>query len=226
MLIENTVQNSAQKFLENYYQGIFSKKRIFSQTEVRVKNKYGGKRADGLLVFKHWLWGTYVVSMEAKSSKTLPAMKPKFDAWFFIRNCLTSGLIICILSGSFFFFYKLEDTFLSIILPFNAFLIGTLIYGILTFTNYSHKVVPVVKQVFQYPANEKWLAFSRDSLDKMGETEFKHLRKICKARGVGILEVIKKDKTKILLKPTFRSNWGRGFLYFYGKEKEIKKAIH
>ena len=224
-LLESTVQNSAQAFLAKRYGGLIGRRKLFSKTEVRTKQKYGGKRADGLLAYKHWLFGTYVVSMEAKSYKTLPAMKPKFDAWFFLKNCFQAGFIICIVSGAFFAFYKLEDILLQIVIPMNAFLIGTLLYGVLTFTNYSNKIVSVVKQVGQYPANEQWLAFSVDSLDKMGKQEVRHLRKICKARGIGILEVKAKGKVKIQIKPKMKSNYGRGFLHFYSKEKEIRGLI-
>lgn len=224
-LLESTVQNSAQAFLAKRYGGLTGSRKLFSKTEVRTKQKYGGKRADGLLAYKHWLFGTYVISMEAKSYKTLPAMKPKFDAWFFLKNCFQAGLVICIVSGAFFAFYKMDDLFLQIIIPANAFLIGTLLYGILTFTNYSNKIVSVVKQVNQYPANEKWLAFSVDSLDKMGKREVRHLRKICKARGIGILEVKAKNKVKIRIKPKMQFNYGKGFLRYYSKEKEIRGLI-
>jgi hypothetical protein len=212
-LLESTVQNSAQAFLAKRYGGLIGRRKLFSKTEVRTKQKYGGKRADGLLAYKHWLFGTYVVSMEAKSYKTLPAMKPKFDAWFFLKNCFQAGFVICIVSGAFFALYKTDDALLQIIIPMNAFLVGTLLYGILTFTNYSNKIVSVVKQVSQYPANEQWLAF-------------RHLLKICKARGIGILEVKAKGKVKIKIKPKMKSNFGKGFLHFYSKEKEIRGLIH
>lgn len=224
-LSELTVQHSAQRFLERKYSGLTGRRRLFSETEVRTKREYGGKRADGLLAFNHWLFGTFVVSMEAKSAKTLPALKPKFDAWFFIKNCLKAGMVICIVSGSFFALYKAEDPFMQYMIPVNAFLVGTLLYGVLTFTNYSNKMVKVVSQIRQYPANEQWLAFSTDSFDRMNKEERRHLLKICRARGIGILEVRKKDKVKVNLKPRFQSNFGRGFLYFYSKENEIKDLI-
>jgi len=225
MLLETTVQNSAQAFLAKRYSGLTGNRKLFSKTEVRTKKQYGGKRADGLLAYKHWLFGTYVVSMEAKSYKTLPAMKPKFDAWFFLKNCFQAGLVICIVSGAFFAFYKTEDPLLAYLIPMNAFLVGTLLYGVLTFTNYSNKIVSVIKQVKQYPANEQWLAFSADSLNKMSKQEVRHLRKICKARGIGILKVKAKNKVKIDIKPKMQFNYGRGFLYYYSKEKEIRKMI-
>lgn len=224
-LAETTVQNTAVDFLKNYYGGLFNGRKLFAQTEVRTKQKYGGKRADGLLAFKHWLTGDYVISMEAKSWKTLPAMRPKFDAWFFIKNCLKGGLAVCIISGAFFAIFKQSDPFYQYIIPMNAFLVGTLLYGVLTFTNYSHKTVSVVRQVRQYPANRQWLAFSTDSLDKMGKQEVRHLRRICRARGIGILEVKKKGQARVLVRAKFQSNWGKGFLGFYSREGEIKKVI-
>lgn len=224
-LLESTVQNTALKFLSAHYGGLTGRRKMYAKTEVRVKRKYGSKRADGLLVYKHWLWGIYVVSMEAKSFKTLPAMKPKFDALFFLKNCVKAGAVICIVSGGAFALYKQDSGLMQYMIPMNAFLVGTLLYGVLTFTNYSHKIVSVVRQVMQYPANEQWLAFSTDSLQKMGSRDLRHLRKICKARGIGILEVDGKRNVNILCDTKFKSNWGKGFLHFYSKEQEIRKAL-
>ena len=71
---------------------------FFAKEEVRTKKEYGAKRADGLLVFRHWLWGQYVVSMEAKSYKTMPALKPRLDPYKLMWNSLKVGGAICLLS--------------------------------------------------------------------------------------------------------------------------------
>ncbi|MDF1868103.1 MAG: hypothetical protein P1U70_25005, partial [Saprospiraceae bacterium] len=64
-LNEITVQVHAQAFLEKRYRRKAQKGKLYSQLEARTKKKYGGKRADGLIAFKHWILGTYVISMEA-----------------------------------------------------------------------------------------------------------------------------------------------------------------
>ncbi|MGB1120963.1 MAG: hypothetical protein ACPG3Z_03135, partial [Saprospiraceae bacterium] len=76
-LIERTVQETAQKYLEKYYKRKAKKGRMFSKVEVRTRKEYGGFRADGFLAFKkRWTGKLYVVSMEAKSYKTLKAIQP------------------------------------------------------------------------------------------------------------------------------------------------------
>ena len=42
-LLESTVQNSAQAFLAKRYGGLIGRRKLFSKTEVRTKQKYGGK---------------------------------------------------------------------------------------------------------------------------------------------------------------------------------------
>lgn len=224
-LSEVTVQVHAQEFLEKRFRKKARKGKLFSQLEVRTKKDYGNKRADGLLAFKHWLLGTYVVSMEAKSSKTLPAIKPKRDVWLLVWNSFKAGLLISILTGAFFAFFKLDDGLLQILLPINVLGIGALTYGFLTKDHFSHKTVSVVKQIGQYPANEQWLAFSQDSLNAISLDKTKSLRTICKYRGIGILVVKPRGKVEIFLKAKYKSKWFGHFLKYYSVEKEIRKQI-
>lgn len=224
-LAETTVQVAALDFLEKKYKKKARRNRIFAQTEVRTRKKYGGKRADGLLVFRNWWWGTYVISLEAKSFKTLPAMKPKRDNRLYILNSIRAGLIICILTGAFFALYKMEDGFLQFLLPINAFGIGGLLYAYLTRKHFGHKTVDVIKQVRQYPGNEKWLAFSQDSLNAISVEKLKNLEIICKHQGIGILVVKNKNKVEELVRAKYHTKWFRDHLVYYSIEKDIRKAI-
>lgn len=224
-LAEITVQKVALEYLRKRYKRRMWFRKIYAQIEVRTKKEFGNKRADGLLAFKHWLLGTYVVSMEAKSFKTLPAMKPYRDDWQFVRNCLWAGLVICILSGAFFWGYHVNDGLWQFLLPFNAFLGGAIIYGIVTFKHFTHKRVDVIDQLQQYPANEQWLAFSQDSIDSLAYVKVKKLKSMARHQRIGILVVKNKKEVKLLVKPKFQWRWGKDFLYFYSKEKEIRKTI-
>ena len=109
LILERTVQNKAQEFLEKKYRRKAKGKRIFSKTEMPTKKKYGSKRADGFLAFRHFFWGNYVVSVEAKSQKTLPAMRPYRDEFIMVKNCLTMGFYCCLGSGAFFALFKMDD---------------------------------------------------------------------------------------------------------------------
>ena len=224
-LSEKVVQDTAQAFLYNRYRKKARKGLVFSRTEVRTRQKFGGKRADGLLAFQHYFWGTYVISMEAKSFKTLSAIKPKRDDNLLLWNSIKAGLKFCVLSGMFFSLYRMDDGFLQFILPLNMFVCGALIYGFFTLHSYRHKTVQVIRQLAQYPANERWLAFSKDSLDLLQEDKLNALDKICKFKGIGIVVVSKKGKAKVRRSASMQWKWFGDFLSYYSHEKHIREAI-
>lgn len=224
-MLESTVQEVALIFLKKYYQYYSFNKKFFAETEVRTKKKYGSKRADGIIVFRHWLFGTYVVSMEAKSYKTLPAMKPKRDNALFLYNTFIAGLSISILSGAFFSSFKMNDGFWQIILPLNVFVLGALAYAFFTSKSFKHKIIDVVAQVKQYPAHVKWLAFSQDSLSALPIEKVKNMERICRVHGIGIVVVKNKSRVEVLVKPKFKFNFWRDNVRFYSKEKDIHAAL-
>jgi hypothetical protein len=224
-LSEKIVQETAQAFLYHRYRKKARGGRIFSKLEARTRQKYGGKRADGLLAFQHWLFGPYAVSMEAKSFRTLLAMKPKRNDNLLIWNSFKAGLICCILSGMFFAFYKLDDGFLQILLPVNTLVCTGIIYGFFTSNSYRHKTVNVIKQLAQYPANERWLAFSKDSMRSLTKDQRKKLDKICKYQGIGIVIVSAKGKAAIHRSASMRWKWFGDFIKYYSNERKIREAI-
>ena len=223
--IERTVQRLAQDFLEKRYRPRARKKRIFSEIEVRTKPNYGGKRADGLLAFRHWLINRpYVVSMEAKSFKTLPAMQPKLNKALYLWNCLRAGFIILLLTGGGLIYLNGIDQ-VDLSFPVGIVLAGGVSYGLLTRNSFSHRDVDVIKQVKQYPANEYWLSFSDDSLESLSHDQHNNLMRICKTQGIGILEVQSGGDVKILNRP--RKNWRffGDYVRYYSLEKEIRSVI-
>ncbi len=224
-LIEATVQDIAQKHLEKRYKPKAKKGKLFSKIEVRTKKEKGGKRADGLLAFKRWLLGVYVVSMEAKSYKTLPAMKPYRDDRLWLLNSLWAGLLVCIFTGGFYALFKMSDGMWQFLIPLNMFILGVVLYGYFTRKSYRHKVVDVVNQVGQYPANEQWLAFSMDSLASISLNKRKNLETICRFRGIGILIVHNKSRVEELVQPKMRFKWRKDFLVDYSIESEIRQKI-
>jgi hypothetical protein len=224
-LSEKIVQDTAQEFLYSWYRKKARKGLVFSRTEVRTRQKFGGKRADGLLAFQHYFWGTYVISMEAKSFKTLSSMKPRRDDNLLLWNSFKAGLKFCVLSGMFFMLYRMDDGFLQFILPLNMLVCGAIIYGFFTLNSYRHKTVSVIRQLAQYPANERWLAFSKDSLDLLEKDKLKALDKICKFKGIGIIIVSKKGKAKVRRSASMQWKWFGDFLSYYSHEKRIRKAI-
>ena len=224
-LSEKVVQDTAQAFLYHRYRKKARKGRMFSRTEVRTRQKFGGKRADGLLAFQHYLWGTYVISMEAKSFKTLSTIKPRRDDNLLLWNSFKAGLKFSDLSGMFFALYRMDDGFLQFILPLNMLVCGAIIYGFFTSNSYRHKKVRVIKQLDQYPANERWLAFSKDSLVLLQKDKLRMLDKICKYKGIGIIVVSEKGRAEVRRSSSMQWKWFGDFLSYYSYEKRIREVI-
>ncbi len=224
-LTEQRVQEAAQIFLEKRYRRKARGGRLFSKMEVRTRKKYGNKRADGLLAFRHSFWGTYVVSMEAKSHKTIGAMKPYLDHGSWILGSLKAGLYTCILSGAFYALFKIHDGFVQYLLPLNIFAIGAILYALFTFGSNRHQMMDVIEQVRQYPANDQWLAFSKDSMQSLSKKKQKLLKAVCKNEGVGVLIVGKNNRVKVWLKPKRRWKWLSDYLKYYSLEKKIRQVI-
>lgn len=228
-LIERTVQEKAQKYLENYYQIKHNPKKIFSQLEARTKKQYGGKRADGLLAFAKSKKKAYVVSMEAKSHKTLPALKPYRVNKLWIRESIWWGVLSCLASGSMFMWWNgtsigitgLENFFIPLI----PFFIGFTAHLLLMKNSYKFQEMKVVHQVFQYPGNEQWLSLSQDALERIDPKLQKNLTKICEARGIGVLIVNEQLQVALVAKPEKRNKFLKDFLIYYSKEIDIRKYL-
>ncbi len=188
MLSEKFVQKKALSFLKRRYR-LRSRSRISARMEVNTLLKYGRKRADGLLTFKHILWGSYVVSMEAKSQKTLSAIRPASAKNIQRQNSIKMGFYLVLITGSLLTIYKIEDGFWQYLIPFLIFVFGTAIYYRLTQNSTRHQQAAVFKQLGQYPANEQWIAVSKDALKALPVKKKKAFLAICKRKGVGLIIV-------------------------------------
>lgn len=225
MLSERKVQVAAQELLRRRYEGRSWGKRIFSQLEVKTKRKYGGKRADGLLVFRHLLWGEFVVSMEAKSFKTLDAIRPYKDHGSLILGSLKWGMYACLASGAAIAVVRHEAFFYKFWFPLMVFLGAGLLYAFFTRNHISHQISNVIEQIRQYPADHQWLAISQDSLDRLSKKKRHLLKWTCKYQGIGIIVVNKRERAKVWVLPKWNWNWFRGYLHYYSKEEKIRKVI-
>jgi hypothetical protein len=223
--IERTVQLVAVDYLERRYRRRARRGRVYSDIEVRTRKEHGGNRADGLLAFRHWLWGTYVVSMEAKSYKTIPAMRPKVSPLLFFWNSLRAGIVVAIISGALFLSGQVKSTASPFALPVGVMLIGSIAYGVMTRKSFSHRKAEVIDQVQRYPANEQWLAFSEDSLQDLSPQKYNNLKKLARSHGIGILIVKPGHKVDIWLRPGKKRKWIGDFLKFYSVEEDVRKFL-
>lgn len=225
-LIERTVQEAAQKYLEKYYKRKAKKGRMFSKVEVRTRKEYGGFRADGFLAFKkRWTGELYVVSMEAKSYKTLKAIQPYRDPKLWRNNSLWAGFLFSVGTGGIFALIGFSNPIEGLMFFFGMWFLGYIIYKFITRNSFQHKNIPVLEQVEQYPANEKWISISEDSfedIDKKGQDAF---LKVCKSRGYGLIMVDSKRKNHRYYRPKKHYRpWG-SYIKYYSLEDEIRKYL-
>ncbi len=222
-LLEITVQKAAQEYLEGYYKWRARRNKLWSKIEVRTKKEYGGKRADGLLAYRKRLLGSwYVVSMEAKSYKTLDAITPRRDNWTWFKNSAYYGSLITFGSGAFFFYQQMETTQSALIYILGLWVGVILITAILTRNAFFNKTMPVYSQILQYPANEQWVSISEDSYEMIPKKLRKSFVKVLKARGIGLVIVNRKKFVSRIHKPQKRRKLLGNFLKYYSLEKEIK----
>ena len=188
MLSEKYVQHKALHFLRRRYQRR-ARSRVLAQKEVTTLPKYGRKRADGLLRFKHLIWGDYVVSMEAKCQKTLAAIRPASAKNIRRYYSLRVGLALVLASGSLLTIYKMDDGFWQFLIPVLIFLTGYQLNHWLTRNTIKYQKAAVFKQLGQYPANEQWVAVPKDALKALPKDKRKAFYAICRRRGVGLVVV-------------------------------------
>ncbi len=224
-LAESTVQKRALNHLERRYRWWARGGKIFADTEVRTRPEHGGKRADGLIVYHHWLWGLTVVSLEAKSLKTLPAIRPFRNWWRWLVNSLLAGLLICLASGAFLAFVRFDDGAWQYYYPAGAFALGTILYGYFARNHFGNFDLRVIDQVLQYPGHRRWLAISSDSARAMKAEKFEILSAICKIQGVGLMEVAPLGSIRIHRRPRRQWSWQSSFLSPYSREAEIKSYL-
>ena len=225
-LIERTVQETAQKYLESYYKRKAKRRRLYSKIEVRTRKEYGGFRADGFLAFKkRWTGELYVVSMEAKSYKTLKAIQPYRDNKLWFKNSLWAGFLFSVGTGGAFALVGFENAILGLMFFLGSLVLGSVAYAFVTINSFQHKNIKVLDQVEQYPANEKWISISEDSfedIDPKGQDVF---LKVCKSRGYGLIMVDRRKKNHRYYKPKKKYRLFGSFVKYYSLEDEIRAYL-
>ena len=208
-LTERYVQKQSIEFLKDYYENKFDIGVPFSKQEVRTTKEFNGKRADGLLCFNSSKQNEHTVSIEAKSHKTLGSLLAYWNDDKLIKQvlliALPIGLLTIYFTSSMTWYWISLIALGSIILSSFIFIIVTALIEL-----DGHKTINVVNQVNQYPANEKWIAISKDSLNltdnKKSEfynrSNFDNFTRKCKNQNIGIL-VVTRRKNEIILRPKY-----------------------
>lgn len=223
-LIERTVQEVSLKYLEKYYKPKASK--LYANIEERTKKEYGMKRADGLLVYPTWFGRLYTISMEAKSHKTLSALKPYKINKLWYRDAARVGFLVTMATGTLFLLGRSDlNIFIRLLTPIAVFIVASLLYAYYNRNSYKYQEMDVLKQVFQYPANEKWITFSYDALQMIPTASRENLFKICQARGVGLLLVHANKEVDLRFKPEAHTKWKGDYVSFYHNEQLIRNTF-
>ena len=200
--------------------------RVYSQLEVRTKKEHGSKRADGFLAFRNWVWGTYTVSMEAKSYKTLPAVRPFFDMKKYIVSCIRTGLLFALVGAGISYALDWDEGGIFLFFPGMLFLLGGLLNAVLRHDSFRNYQMKVIDQVAQYPANEQWLALSSDTLDSISTKRVETLKSLCSRKGIGLILVRSRKSVEVVVQPRQRWHAVIDFLRYYAKEEEIRAYLH
>jgi hypothetical protein len=163
--------------------------------------------------------------MESKSYKTLKAIQPYRDGKLWFKNSLWAAFLFSIGTGGIFAVIGFDNPILGLMFFAAMFAVGFVGYGLLTSNSFKHKMIPVLDQVEQYPANEKWISISEDSfedIDKKGQDAF---MQVCKSRGYGLIIVDSKKKNHRYYRPKKHyAVWG-SYVKYYSLEEDIRAYL-
>lgn len=235
-LSERFVQEAALDALHNYYIEKYQLETPpFSEPECRtVKNgKDGGKRADGLLVFRKDDQ-FFTVSMEAKSHKTLKSLFP-YTNWKKLDNFTAVLLVfgIVVFGASLYFLWNALPWYwvivISVIVLFSLLILMGFGLNVFEKRNLNAEIIDQLKY---YPANDQWLAFSADAKELLNERNniynsletnenYEELRRIAAKHGFGLI-LVEKQSVEFVVYPKTRKG---DFLFKYSKKDEIVQQL-
>lgn len=198
---EPYVRDTAIHYLKEYYLKEHFPEIIYSEMECVVSHKGRHGRADGLLGFNIQGGKTFIVSIEAKSHKTISCLRKRFRENLFLTM---KALVFLLVSSISFLLLRYQAVWFRV---FFCFLLGIFMTHIINQLLMSFRVfdtLQILEQIKKYPGNEKWIALSSDMYRFYSQCGDDTL--IVKARrtGIGILTVSAGRRVHIILKPKRR----------------------
>ncbi|NBG67355.1 hypothetical protein [Acidiluteibacter ferrifornacis] len=226
-LTEKFVQMRALSFLKDYYKEKYELEKVFCKDEVCTTSM---KRADGLICFNSKKQKEHTVSIEAKSHKTLRNLITSWNDYKFALHSILPSLVIGFLS---LYFFQNMAWYFTALLSIALVLFMTFLISItlMVLESDKYKLIDVVTQIHQYPANEKWIAVSKDSLNLTQKLKhsnfqtkdnFENFVSVCQSQRIGLL-IISRRKTEIENEPGFSKG---DFLDSYILKNKIKRKIN
>ncbi len=196
-LTERFVQEASIKKLQEHYAAKYnlSEDKIYAKKEAKTRYKRGNGRADGLLAFTMQNGKTYSVVVEAKSGKTMHNLKTRYRDKRFISFTVIFLLVAFSLS---LFLLRNQTNLMQWGLAIAISLVATILIFIIVALIGTFEHIDVINQVRRYPANERWIALSKDVhnrclKDRNNEIDF-HARK----HNIGILVVSPNKNVQVL----------------------------
>jgi len=220
-LNEKYVQDIAVEFLRDFYIKRFNTNCIFAEKELCVKKSL--KRVDGLIAAKQGEKDIFVAVVEAKSYRTLYSLIPiDGDNSWFVHGIL-AGLIIALITFLIFQYVL----WLRILIAFGTLIGGTFLFWLITFRLTFYRYVGVVRQVENYPAHEKWIAFSVDAQNTLSQEQKDDFEKKLKNSGIGLIIISPNRKVNIQFEPKTISNISKlkDIVSLYSRCNEIKLKL-
>lgn len=228
-LREKYIQDRAIDYLTNHYKEKYEKNKIYSRSEVRTNTNFFNKRADGLICLNSKKQAEHTISIEAKSHRTFGSF---LSNWNDEKLVLHSFLISLILGLLTIFFSQMLDWYWIFLITLSSivilFFITFIILNVLDLSHY--QFINVINQIHQYPANEKWIAISKDSLNLMKKvekpdffkkTDYDKFIEECKKQKIGLL-IITRRKITILVNPKYTSG---NYLDCYSINDKIRNYL-
>jgi len=197
-LTEKYVQDVSLEYLRNYYIGKCNPDKMICQKEVMVKYKGKRGRADGFIAFENEKQKYYTVSLEAKSHKTLKSLITQY------KHITTISIGLIILGLVFVFMFNLLYEYSWFIKTGISIFGGIFIcFGVFVFIVLKGYLMThnIIDQVKRYPANEQWVAFSKDSYNKLNSNNIFELKQSARRYGIGMIIVSKNKKIQIEIYP-------------------------
>jgi len=229
-LKESYIENVAINYLKEYYYFNCShnNKIQYQQQAYTIDNK----RADGIIFWEKTSSNVRLVSIEAKSAKTIRNLKSRWDKEKLSETSLILAeiavlVLFALLYSQFLIRLPLDGPLLFLILFF-VYLFRAPLRILLQniFASY-FKTASVFEQVNLYPGNEVWIAIGDDTFKKNRAQRLKEFIEECKRRKLGLLEIPPEGyKPRVLLHPKFKPIIRRkDFLEFYKKDAIYRQAI-
>lgn len=228
-LTEDYIKEEALRFLMDYYRPYAHNKKIEPRTEFYTNTR---NRADGVLIWENTPNDIRVISLEAKSAKTLRNLRSKWDKeklinWSRGASELVLIILVCLtypfLKGKVFYDPILIIAIILILFVIRLFtvpLLQKLFISIL-------KTTSVFEQAALYPGNEVWIAISTDTFIRNKVKRLEEFVHLCGRKQFGLLEISEFGyPPKILVHPKFRpSQSAKDFLHSYKKGQELRPMV-